>query len=125
MPALAYLGSQRKKASVRYAFISILLLWPVIAQAKINVVATLPDLGSLAHEIGKDKVDVVVLGKPNDDPHFVQPRPDFVTSLRSADVLIDVGAGLEMSWLPPLLQKARNAKLETGKPGRVQASQGI
>ena len=125
MPALAYLSSQRKKASVRYAFISVLLLWPVIGQAKINVVATLPDLGSLAHEIGKDKVDVVVLGKPNDDPHFVQPRPDFATSLRNADVLIDVGAGLEQGWLPPLLQKARNPKLETGKPGRVQVSQGI
>jgi ABC-type Zn uptake system ZnuABC Zn-binding protein ZnuA len=94
-------------------------------EAKINVVATLPDLGSLAREIGKDKIDIVVLGKPNDDPHFVQPHSDFVASLHNADVLIDAGAGLEQSWLPPLLQKARNSKLEIGKPGRVQASQGI
>lgn len=109
----------------RCAIISIFLLSALIAQAKINVVATLPDLGSLASEIGKDKIEIVVLGKPKDDPHFVEPRPDFVTSLHNADVLIDAGAGLEMSWLPHLLQKAKNPKLDVGKPGRVQASQGI
>lgn len=125
MPALAYLSLKRKKALIQYALTSLLLLSPLVAQAKISVVATLPDLGSLAREIGKDKVDIVVLGKANDDPHFVQPRPDFVTSLRNADVLIEVGAGLEASWLPPLLQKAHNPKLEIGKSGRVQASQGI
>ena len=45
--------------------------------------------------------------------------------LRNADVLIDGGAELEIGWLPPLLQNARNAKIEIGKPGRVVASQGI
>src|SRR6266487_1387885 len=113
------------KALFLYAITPILLLWPLIAQAKINVVATFPDFGSLAREIGKDKIEIVVLGKPNDDPHFVDPNPNFVASLHNADVLIDGGAGLELDWLPPLLQKARNPKLEIGKPGRVQASQGI
>jgi zinc/manganese transport system substrate-binding protein len=113
------------KTRFRYSITLILLLWPLIVQAKVNVVATLPDFGSLANEIGKDKIEVVVLGKPNDDPHFVDPHPDFVASLHKADVLIDGGAGLELDWLPPLLQKARNPKLEISKPGRVQASQGI
>src|SRR5712671_2620423 len=117
--------SARRPALLRYAIIPILLLCPLIAQAKLNVVATLPDFGSLAREIGRDKIDIVVLGKPNEDPHFVDPRPDFVPALRKADVLIDGGAGLERGWLPPLLQKAHNPKLDIGKPGRVQASQGI
>ena len=95
------------------------------AQAKLNVVATLPDFGSLAREIGGDKVEVVTLAKPTEDPHFVDARPSFVVSLRTADVLIDGGAELEIGWLPPLLQNARNAKIEIGKPGRVIASQGI
>jgi zinc/manganese transport system substrate-binding protein len=125
MPPVAYLSPNRQKALFHYSLILLLLLCPLIAQAKINVVATLPDLGSLAREIGKDKIEIVVLGKPKDDPHFVEARPDFVTSLHNADVLIDGGAGLEVSWLPPLLQKARNPKLDIGKPGRVQASQGI
>src|SRR5713226_6224183 len=93
--------------------------------AKLNVVATLPDFGSLAREVGGDKIDLVVLAKPTEDPHFVDARPSFVVSLRNADVLIDGGAELEIGWLPPLLQNARNPKIEVGKPGRVQASQGI
>src|SRR6476660_5492342 len=95
------------------------------AQAKLNVVATLPDFGSLAREIGGDKVNVTVLAKPTEDPHFVDARPSFVVSLRNADVLLDGGAELELGWLPPLLQNARNPKIEIGKPGRIQASQGI
>src|SRR3954465_10285634 len=94
-------------------------------EAKLNVVATLPDFGALAREIGGDNVDVTTMAKPTEDPHFVDARPSFVVQLRNADVLIDGGAELEIGWLPPLLQNARNSKIEVGKPGRIQASQGI
>jgi zinc/manganese transport system substrate-binding protein len=97
----------------------------VSAHAKLNVVATLPDFGSLAREIGGDKVTVTVLAKPTEDPHFVDARPSFVVQLRTADVLIEGGAELEIGWLPPLLQNARNPKIDVGKPGRVISSQGI
>jgi zinc/manganese transport system substrate-binding protein len=94
-------------------------------QARLNVVATLPDFGSLAREVGGDAVEVTILAKPTEDPHFVDARPSFVVALRSADVLIDGGAELEIGWLPPLLQNARNPKIEVGKPGRVIASEGV
>ena len=96
-----------------------------VAEANIKVVATLPDLASLAREIGGDKVEVSAMAKPTEESHFVDARPSFVVQLRTADVLIDGGAELELGWLPPLLQNARNPKLEVGKPGRVQASQGV
>lgn len=102
-----------------------ILLCAFTAHAKLNVVATLPDFGALAREVGGDKIDMVVLAKPTEDPHFVDARPSFVVSLRNADVLIDGGAELEIGWLPPLLQNARNPKIDVGKSGRVQASQGI
>lgn len=105
--------------------LSVLFSLALSAQAKLNVVSTLPDLGALAREIGGDKVDVTVLAKPTEDPHFVDARPSFVVALRSADVLIDGGAELEVGWLPPLLQNARNPKIEAGKPGRVEASAGV
>src|SRR5438309_10670667 len=105
--------------------LSTILACALSAQAKLNVVATLPDFGSLAREVGGDKIDLVVLAKATEDPHFVDARPSFVVSLRNADVLIDGGAELELGWLPPLLQNARNPKIEIGKPSRVQASQGI
>src|SRR3954454_16547151 len=106
------------------SFCAILSL-TLTGQAKLKVVATLPDLGSLAREVGGDKVDISVLAKPTEDSHFVDARPSFVVQLRDADVLIDGGAELEIGWLPPLLQNARNPKIDVGKPGRVQASQGV
>ena len=115
----------RRWRKTGYSITPLLLLLPLVAYGKLNVVATLPDLGSLAREIGGDNVNVTVLAKPTEDPHFVDARPSFVVALRSADVLIDGGAELELGWLPPLLQNARNAKLDVGKPGRVQASQGV
>ena len=105
--------------------VSVIIGLALTAQAKLKVVATLPDLGSLAREVGGDKVDVSVLAKPTEDSHFVDARPSFVVQLRDADVLIDGGAELEIGWLPPLLQNARNPKIDVGKPGRVQASQGV
>src|SRR4051812_30354427 len=110
----------------KYVLVSLTLLFGMIpAQAKLNVVATLPDYGSLAREVGGDLVSVNVMAKPTEDPHFVDARPSFVVQLRTADVLIEGGAELEIGWLPPLLQNARNPKIESGKPGRVNASQGI
>ena len=93
--------------------------------AKLNVVATLPDYAAVATAIGGDLVDVTSMGKPSEDPHFVDARPSFVVKLKNADALIEGGAELESGWLPPLLQNARNAKLEPGAPGRIIASQGL
>jgi zinc/manganese transport system substrate-binding protein len=47
----------------------LLLLLPLVAYAKLNVVATLPGFGSLAREIGGDNVNVTVLAKPTEDPY--------------------------------------------------------
>ncbi len=95
------------------------------AQAKLDVVATTPDLGSIAKEIGGDKVDVLTLAKPTEDPHFVDAKPSFILKLNRADVLIEGGAELEIGWLPALLEQARNPKLAPGAPGHVACAQGI
>lgn len=95
------------------------------AQGKLKVVATLPDYGALAREIGGSNVEVTVLAKPTEDAHFVDPRPSFVVNLQAADVLIEGGAELEMGWLPALMRNVRNPKIAPGAPGRVVAAQGI
>src|SRR4051812_16647504 len=110
----------------KYVLVSLTLFFGIFsAEAKLNVVATLADFGSLARDIGGDLVTINIMAKPTEDPHFVDARPSFVVQLRTADVLIEGGAELEMGWLPPLLQNARNPKIDPGKPGRVNASQGI
>src|SRR3954470_21070430 len=95
------------------------------AARKITVVATTPDLGSLAREIGGDAVDVKALAKPTEDPHFVDAKPSLIVTLNRADVLIQNGAELEIGWLPALMQSARNAKIAPGTPGNVDAHAGI
>jgi len=95
------------------------------AVAQIRVVATTPDLASVAREIGGDRANVVALAKPTEDPHFVDAKPSFIVTLNRADALIEGGAELELGWLPPLLENARNGKIAAGAPGRIVASEGI
>ncbi len=95
------------------------------AQAKLNVVATTPDLASIAKEIGGDKIELTTLAKPTEDPHFVDAKPSFIVKLNRADVLVEGGAELEIGWLPALLDQARNGKLANGAPGHVACAQGI
>ena len=97
----------------------------LLAQKKLSVVATTPDLGSLAQEIGGDRVEVKALAKPTEDPHFVDAKPSHIVTLNRADVLIEGGAELELGWLPALLESARNDRIAAGAPGRVSASVGV
>jgi len=95
------------------------------ALSQVRVVATTPDLAALATAIGGRGVEVTALAKPTEDPHFVDARPSLIVTLNRADMLIEGGAELELGWLPPLVQSARNAKIAVGAPGRLSASQGI
>jgi len=95
------------------------------SQAKLNVVATTPDLGSLAHAVGGDKVSITTLARPNEDPHFVDAKPSFIVKLNKADVLVHGGAELEIGWLPPLLSGARNAKIVSAAVGDVRCCDGV
>ena len=95
------------------------------ASAQIRVVATTPDLASVAREIGGDRVSVVALAKPTEDPHYVDAKPSHIVTLNRADALIEGGAELELGWLPPLLENSRNSKISAGAPGRIVASEGI
>ena len=91
--------------------------------AKVQIVASLPDLGAIAQEIGGDKVDVMSLAKGYQDPHFVDAKPTYVTKLNKADLLIYNGLDLEIGWLPPLITGSRNSKItSTDALGRLDAS---
>ena len=105
-------------------FLLFLLALPVgaFAQSKLNVVATTEDLGSLAREIGGDKVSVTSLARGYQDPHFVDPKPSFILAVSKADVLIVVGRELEIGWLPPLLTSSRNSKIQASGNGYLDAS---
>ena len=110
----------------RAALLAATAFTPLAATAqKLSVVATTPDLATIAQAIGGAAVDVKALAKPTEDPHFVDPKPSHIVTLNRADVLIEGGAELELGWLPPLLESARNPRIATGAPGRIIASYGI
>ncbi|MBI3415803.1 MAG: zinc ABC transporter substrate-binding protein [Verrucomicrobia bacterium] len=102
-----------------------LVLVAATAQAKLNVVATLPDFGAIAEEIGGDKIKVTSIARGTEDQHFVDARPSYVRVLNQADVLIEGGAELEVGWLPPLVNGARNNKILSDAPGHVILSRSI
>ncbi len=95
------------------------------AGATLNVVATTPDLASLAKEVGGDRINLTALTRPTEDPHFVDAKPSFILKLNKADVLIEGGAELELGWLPPLLEGARNSRIAAGSPGRVSCAKSV
>lgn len=115
----------RARPSARWLLLLATLGAPAPAAAGLGVVATTPDYGALARAVGGAAVEVTVLAKPTEDPHFVDARPSHVVTLHRADVLIESGAGLETGWLPPLVEGARNVKVQPGALGRILGSDGI
>lgn len=109
----------------RRMFVPVLLL-PFLAAAApaatLSVVATTEDMAALTREVGGDKVKVEALGKGYQDPHFVEAKPSFILKLHAADLLVAVGRELEIGWLPPLIQQSRNAKIQAGAEGYLDAS---
>jgi zinc/manganese transport system substrate-binding protein len=93
--------------------------------ADVRVVATTEDLASLAREVGGDRVTVVALAKGYQDPHFVDPKPSFILAVSRADLLIVVGRELEIGWLTPLITSSRNAKIQPGGKGYLDASANV
>lgn len=95
------------------------------AEAKLNVVATTADLGSIAREIGGDHIELTVLASPTEDPHLLEAKPSFIANLNHADVLVEGGVQLEIGWLPALLGQARNSKIVAGAPGHISCAVGV
>ena len=93
--------------------------------APLRVVTTTADLASLAREVGGDRVEVTSLANPTQDPHSVDPKPSFILQVNRADLLIAVGRELEIGWLPALITSARNAKVQPGAAGYLDASTGV
>lgn len=101
------------------------LLVPRPAAAAVKVISSIPTLGSLAKEVGGDRVDVESLAKGYQDPHFVEPKPSLMLTLNKADLLLYVGLDLEIGWLPPLVLGSRNPKIQTGELGSLDCSRAI
>jgi zinc/manganese transport system substrate-binding protein len=94
------------------------------AGAKLRVVATISDLGSLTEAVGGDLVEVAVLARGTQNPHDLEVRPSLMVKARRADALVMNGLELD-PWVEAVVLGANNAKLAAGTPGRIDASRDI
>jgi len=113
-------------------FIAALLLTAVFAgppgsptaAPPLKVVTSLPTYAAIAREITGDRATVTAIAQGDEDPHFVQPKPSFISLLRNADLFVTTGLDLEL-WVPALLDRAGNRKVAENGPGYVPAYAGI
>jgi ABC-type Zn uptake system ZnuABC Zn-binding protein ZnuA len=96
-----------------------------VSAEPLRVVASVPDLGDIARQVGGDLVEVSVITKGPEDAHFSQPKPSFIKALSEADAFVLVGMELEVGYAPVLLRSARNARVLPGAPGYIESSMAI
>ena len=107
------------------ALLAVVLGAVQVHAAKIRVVATLTDLADLTRNVGGEFVDVHSLATGIEDTHGVPMKPSFVPLLNRADLVVLVGFDCEHAFLPALLEASKNPRLQPGKPGYVDCSQGV
>jgi len=112
----------------------VILLFQVSAFSEVKVVATTSVIYDLVKQVGGDKVSVDYLCRGDQDPHFLEILPSYMLKIRKADIMFEIGLGLEL-WAPQLIDGSRNSNLilvdlskEINKKevptGKIDASQG-
>ena len=117
----------RSITRVLFALVALagLLASASLAAEPLRVCATVPELGSLAKEVGGVEITVTAFTKGTEDPHFTVPKPSFIKALNACHVYVQIGLELEVGWAPALLQNARNPAISSGAPGFIDASEAI
>ena len=107
---------------IRLIVTTLLLVVTGTVNAQLNVVATTSNMGMLVDTVGGPHVATRVLAPPNRDTHYLDVRPNMMTALRGADLVVSVGAELEIGWLPPAIDGAANPRLQPGNSGYFEAA---
>jgi ABC-type Zn uptake system ZnuABC Zn-binding protein ZnuA len=97
---------------------------PALAQERIQVVTTTTDLRSLAEAVGGDRIVAVSLVPANLDAEEYQPKPQDVSRLKNARMVVRVGLDYDL-WFDRLLAQAGTPAIKRGAPGYVDASYAI
>ncbi len=107
----------------RYFLLAICgLFFSASSQATLNVFACEPEWAALANVLGGEKLSIFSATTSMQDPHYIQARPSLIAKARRADLLICTGAELEAGWLPLLIRKAANTKIQPGNSGHFFAA---
>lgn len=100
----------------KFLIVLLLVFAPFSANA-IEVFACEPEWAALVQEIAAENVTVTTATSAFQDPHMLQAKPSLIAATRRADLVICTGADLEIGWLPLLLRRSGNPKIQPGNPG--------
>lgn len=119
-----------KLLAKKFLAVVALAAFPFVAAApgaaqSIRVITTTPELADITKQIGRELVDVESLTRGVEYMHAVPVKPSFVPKLNRADILVEMGLDLEVSWLPALLEVANNSKIMPGQAAHIDASAGV
>src|SRR5262245_27409876 len=76
----------------------------------LNIVVTIPVLKDLAEQVGGQHVRVTSLLKGYENEHTYSPKPSDLVAVRKAQLLFEVGVGLEV-WVSNLVKNAGSSSL--------------
>ncbi len=96
-----------------------LLPFSSLFASKLGIIASIPDIGSIASYIGGDNVEVYTIAHANSNPHNVDVLPSYMIKTASAKVFFEVGLQLDQ-WADAIIDGARNSHLLV-----VDCSEGI
>jgi len=94
------------------------------AEPPLRVLATLPDLWSIARAIVGDLGRVEVATRPGQNPHDLEIRPSQILLVKRTEILVRNGLE-EDAWIDPVVESSGNPRLLRGSPSVIEASQGL
>lgn len=108
---------------LRLLLTSALVFWlPGAALAALDIVATSSSTGALVREVAGAQANLTILAPPDRDLHHLQARPSMIHALRGADLVVALGADLEVGWLPLAINQAANPGIQPGRTGYFEAA---
>src|SRR5207237_1436082 len=89
----------------------ILLFHPSLTYSMpVKVVATLPVLKEFAEQVGREHVEATSLITGFESEHSYSPKPSDLKAIGGAQLLIQIGMGLEV-WVEGLIRNSGNSAL--------------
>ena len=96
-----------------------------VSASTLNIFTCEPEYAALAKELTPENTNIFSATTAMQDPHFIQARPSLIAKMRRADLVVCAGASLEAGWLPLLLKKSNNRKVQSIDKGLFLASEHI
>ena len=89
---------------------------PLLCMAELTVASLNPVVTDIARQVGGERVRVIELMKPGENPHIYEPSPRQLREAHNAVLILAAGKGLE-TYLPDLRDSMGNEKaiLEVGR----------